>query len=96
MSKLLLKLYDKLNFIPCRCGCRETKVTGQVLMDTYGPVCEYEVRCVNCNEIVNYWAYGYYQFPFTRTEQFSNWCHDTKICLKRQFINLFGARKVVG
>ena len=96
MSKLLLRLYDKLNFIPCsRCGCCETVIANQVLLDSYGPVCEYEVCCAKCNALVNYWAYGYYQFPFTRTEQLSNWWHDTKIHLKRQFINLFAARKVV-
>lgn len=37
MSKLLLRLYDKLNFIPCsRCGCCETVIANQVLLDSYG------------------------------------------------------------
>jgi len=82
MFKVILRLINLFNDIPCDCGCKETKVAGEVLMDTYGPICEYEVRCVKCNRIVNYWAYGYYEFPATRMEQFARWQLDKRLYLK--------------
>ena len=74
MLKRLKAWLRRLNKIPCKCGCRETKIGKEYLLDTYGPVCEYEILCAKCGTIVNYWAYGYLEFPVTWTERFwYNW-----------------------
>ena len=67
LSKLKATI-QRLNTIPCKCGCRETKVGREFRIDNLGPVCEYELKCAQCGHIVNYWAYGYFQAPNTWSE----------------------------
>lgn len=64
----LLNWFRSLNYIKCECGCSTTVSANEILLDTYGPVCEYELRCTNCDKMVNYWAYGYLQYPETYTD----------------------------
>ena len=78
MKTFLLRVRNwlsEINFIACECGCKSRVSANEVLLDTYGPICEYELRCTNCNKIVNYWAYGSLQYPETYTEQISYHWH---------------------
>lgn len=64
----LLNWFRSLNYIKCECGCRSQVSVNEILLDTYGPICEYELRCTNCGKTVNYWAYGYLLYPETYTD----------------------------
>jgi uncharacterized Zn finger protein len=67
MHKHIVDYWKKLNTIPCdECGCR---VRHEVIKDTIsGVVCSTEIHCVNCGYCLNYWAFGYKQYPETYTK----------------------------
>ena len=49
------------------CGSHEFKVIDLDWIDSYngmGPVTEQEYRCMSCDELVAYWAYGYFDPSF--------------------------------
>ena len=56
----------------CECGIKLYKEnTYEEVVDTIsGIVCEKEVRCKNCNKLVGYWAYGGYEPPVDKREEF--------------------------
>ena len=45
--------------IDCDCGCNE-KIETYMYYESYG-VCEYKVRCKQCNKLLGHWAYGHWQ-----------------------------------
>lgn len=42
------------------CGCIETKHVIKDSMDGY-IIMQYEVRCIDCDEELGYWAHGNYE-----------------------------------
>ena len=53
------KVENPLNTKNCECGCNEHK---DIVIDTIDwLVTEFERRCVSCNKLLGYWAYGYWQ-----------------------------------
>jgi hypothetical protein len=70
----LVKKFRAWNIRPCpNCGCRETDEIVKDMIDYH--VCETEIICANCKHTVNYWAYGNYEEPVTRTEYIKYWWH---------------------
>jgi hypothetical protein len=66
---LLQRAFDKwndlLSYCP-ECG-GETEDTNHDYLDGY-TLCEYEIKCKDCNASVGYWAYGNFDGPTTKTE----------------------------
>lgn len=59
---------SQLNALPCRnCGCKHTLSRNEVYLDNH-TLCEYQVVCAGCKEVVNHWAYGSFVLPTTYTE----------------------------
>lgn len=61
--------------LPCyECG---GYVTYEETVDTINHwACEIVIKCANCHNEVNYWAYGIYQEPRTKTElMWHAWYH---------------------
>lgn len=55
--------YADKNGIPLecfKCGCKEFKEADHDYLDGH-ILCEYSIRCKNCNQQVGYWAYGNWQ-----------------------------------
>jgi hypothetical protein len=76
-SLILHRLWWYINTIPCKeCGSRLWFKSNEVQLD--GIECEYECDCSECGEPINYFAYGYYQFAFTRTEAVGNFIYRVK------------------
>lgn len=74
MSRLrymLQRFWWYINTIPCDCGSRLWVKGASIVED--GIECEHECLCANCKVQVNYFAYGSFELPFTRTEAVSRW-----------------------
>lgn len=67
MITKMLNIFRKWNMLGCpHCHCKEVE---HVVKDrTEGFVTEESVICKRCHEEINYWAYGFYQFPRTKIE----------------------------
>ena len=59
-----------------KCGCEEIKSIDRdwiaVLDNGTGPITEYESRCAACNELLGYWAYGYFDPAFMQNPAFND------------------------
>lgn len=66
MFKKIFSKWNKIDRCP-KCGCRST--TEHPLDYINYMVCESEIRCTNCNELLDFWAYGSSQAIRTRTGQ---------------------------
>jgi len=62
----------------CECGVKlYPENTYEEVVDTIAGIeCEREILCKNCNRRVGYWAYGSYEPPVDRYEEFYMWWHD--------------------
>jgi len=54
------------DFRPVKCSCGGEKFREIVKEHIDGRVCEFEVRCINCDALTGYWAYGYYDPSFAK------------------------------
>ena len=86
MIRFVKSLFSLFNHIPCKCGSKKTKSVGKCQMEPYGPFCEYEIVCEKCGDSINYWAYGFYQYPITRTEAFCRFLNDKKLYVSGFFL----------
>ena len=43
----------------CICGCTEFEMCNEYYTEHI--LCEYDLKCKKCGQIVNYWAYGSWQ-----------------------------------
>lgn len=73
MIRQIRNKFDKWNDIldscpKCRASTKE-RITDSIDYTT----CEAEVYCPNCKIQVNYWAYGNFEGPTTRTEAVHCW-----------------------
>ena len=59
-----------------KCGCEKIKSIDRdwiaVLDNGTGPTTEYESRCAACNELLGYWAYGYFDPSFVQNPAFTD------------------------
>lgn len=61
--------YDEDNK-PIKCQfCESTRFRSIVKSDCGYTTCEEEIRCKNCDKVISYWTYGYYDPGF---KQFAN------------------------
>lgn len=65
--KQLRYLWRRFNRLRCpKCGGEE--VVSATKETVANVVCECEETCRDCGTFRNYWAYGFYQYPETKTE----------------------------
>ena len=64
---MIKRWFKRWNLLGCpECGCKETE---SHVMDTIQHIaCEVEYTCAKCGSHVNYWAYGHFMEPTTKTE----------------------------
>jgi phage FluMu protein Com len=89
MFKKIFNKWNNIDFCP-KCKCKETIDIPKDYINWQ--VCEEEIRCANCNDLLDYWAYGYSQAMRTRTEQLHYVWYHSKISwsnIKMTFYILF-------
>ena len=51
--------YSETNLIEICPYCGSKNFSKYIIDQDESCVCEYEVRCKNCDELINYWSYGW-------------------------------------
>lgn len=65
--------WHRWNSLPCPyCGASDFSERKEVIEWGWGTM-EYEEYCLKCGGTTNYWAYGYFEYPKTRTEYIKWW-----------------------
>lgn len=76
---LLQRLVMRLRHMPEDIGdyydlARENTVeTDPVLLDSYGPVCEFALKSTRTGRRIGYWAYGYHDPSYPAGTRFGEW-----------------------
>jgi len=59
--------FNKWNKKKCpKCRCNKIRLETKAWVGSF--VAEEAIYCMKCGTPVNYWAYGHYQFPETKTK----------------------------
>lgn len=64
---MIRRLFRQWNKLPCPL-CGSKKVVSKTTEVIQGTAAEAVIYCARCGHPINYWAYGYYQFPRTKME----------------------------
>ena len=68
------------------CGGDKFQQRNIAVLDTYGPICEFEEFCLACDSTVGYWAYGRWDPNYDHSA--NNELHRNALFTIEQFLDI--------